>query len=785
MIYNNILETIGNTPLVKINRAIGDCKATVYCKLECFNPGQSAKDRVARYMLQSAEEKGLINPGATIIEATSGNTGLSLAMACRIKGYRCMLTITDKSSNAKIDLLKSMGADVIICPAKVKPEDPRSYYSRAKRLAAEIPNSYYVNQNFNLDNSESHYRTTGPEIWNDTKGKVTHLIVCAGTGGTISGTARYLKEQNPDIQIIGVDADGSVLMHYHKTGEFDKTKIKPYKIEGLGKTIMPKNVDFASIDRFIKVNDKDSAIAARSLAEKEAILVGYSSGAAFQALLQIKDELNKDDIVVVVCPDHGSKYLDKIYNESWMIEYGYNQEPEQIVQNKNEDILARKPGSLWKANQSGKFKVIRSRELNNHNQSGMDLFEKIKNNPGPLGQYAEQAEGYFIFPNLEGELGSRMQFRGQEVIVWSVNNYLGLGNHPEVREADAKAAEKWGLAYPMGSRMMSGNSTMHDQLENELAEFVQKPAAVLVNFGYQGIMSAVDCLTDRRDVIVYDAGCHACIIDGVRMNMGKRFAFEHNDVESLERCLKRAEKIVQSTGGAILVISEGVFGMRGEQGILKEIIELKSKYQFRVLVDDAHGFGTLGEGGRGAGVEQGVQDEIDIYFSTFAKSMASVGAFLASTPEVTRFLKYNMRSQIFAKSLPMPIVEGALKRLDMLRKDPGMKDKLWENANMLQDGLRGRGFDLGNTNSCVTPVYMHGSVTEATQLVYELREIHRIFCSIVVYPVIPKGLILLRLIPTTSHTKEDIDATLEAFTAIKTKLDSGAYKVDNIVQVAQ
>ena len=379
-----------------------------------------------------------------------------------------------------------------------------------------------------------------------------------------------------------------------------------------------------------------------------------------------------------------------------------------------------------------------------------------------------------------------MQFRGKEVIVWSVNNYLGLGNHPEVRKVDGEAAKKWGLAYPMGSRMMSGNSTMHDQLENELAEFVRKPAAVLVNFGYQGIMSAIDCLTDRRDVIVYDAGCHACIIDGVRMNMGKRFAFEHNDIESVERCLKRAEKIVQGTGGAILVISEGVFGMRGEQGILKEIVALKSKYNFRFMVDDAHGFGTLGEGGRGAGVEQGVQDEIDIYFSTFAKSMASMGAFLASTPEVTQFMKYNMRSQIFAKSLPMPIVEGALKRLDMLRSNPGLKDKLWENVNMLQDGLKKRGFDLGNTNSCVTPVYMNGSVPEATKLVFDLREIHKIFCSIVVYPVIPKGLILLRLIPTASHTEQDIEATLVAFSAIKSKLDSGAYRMDeNITMAAQ
>lgn len=406
----------------------------------------------------------------------------------------------------------------------------------------------------------------------------------------------------------------------------------------------------------------------------------------------------------------------------------------------------------------------------------MDLFEKFKNNRGHLGKWADIAEGYWIFPKLEGELGNRMTFNGKEVICWSINNYLGLGNHPEVREADTQATKDWGLAYPMGSRMMSGNTELHDQLENQLADFVQKEAAVLVNFGYQGILSSIDSLLGRKDVVVYDAESHACIVDGLRMHIGKRFAFQHNDMESLEKHLKSAEQIVAKTGGGILVISEGVFGMRGDQGKLKEIVELKKQYNFRLMVDDAHGFGTLGETGAGAGEFQGVQDEIDVYFATFAKSMASVGAFLAGDKDIIEYLKYNMRSQIFAKSLAMPVVVGAMKRLEMLRTNPEHKNRLWRNVTALQNGLKERGFDIGNTNSCVTPVYMHGSVEEAMALVHDMRENHRIFCSIVVYPVIPQGMILLRLIPTASHTMQDIEETLDAFSAVAEKLKAGVYQ---------
>lgn len=405
----------------------------------------------------------------------------------------------------------------------------------------------------------------------------------------------------------------------------------------------------------------------------------------------------------------------------------------------------------------------------------MDLFEKIKSNKGPLGRWADIAEGYYIFPRLEGELSNRMQFNGKEVICWSINNYLGLANHPEVREVDAAASKQWGLAYPMGARMMSGNSTLHDELERQLADFVGKESAVLVNFGYQGIMSAIDAMLDRQDVVVYDSESHACIVDGVRMHPGKRFAFQHNDIESLEKNLKRAEKIIEKTGGGILVISEGVFGMRGDQGKLREIVALKDHYNFRLLVDDAHGFGTLGKTGAGAGEEQGVQDGIDIYFSTFAKSMASVGAFLATDFDVMQFLKYNMRSQMFAKSLAMPVVAGNIKRLEMLREDPSHKDNLWKNVNNLQNGLKEAGFDIGNTNSCVTPVYLQGDERYAMAIVNDLREKYGIFCSIVVYPVIPKGIILLRLIPTAVHTQEDIDLTIEAFKGIREKMQQGAY----------
>jgi glycine C-acetyltransferase len=405
-----------------------------------------------------------------------------------------------------------------------------------------------------------------------------------------------------------------------------------------------------------------------------------------------------------------------------------------------------------------------------------DLFERIQNNKGPLGKWASQAEGYFVFPKLEGELGPRMQFGGKEVLNWSLNDYLGLANHPEVRKADADAASEYGAAYPMGARMMSGHTKYHEQLENELATFVMKESAYLLNFGYQGIMSTIDALVTKNDVIVYDVDAHACIIDGVRLHMGKRFTYRHNDLASMEKNLERANKLAEVTGGGILFITEGVFGMRGQQGKLKEIVAMKQKYNFRLLVDDAHGFGTLGETGAGAGEEQGVQDDIDVYFSTFAKSMANIGAFVAADKDIIDYLKYNLRSQMFAKSLPMIQVIGSLKRLDLLRNHPELKAKLWENVHTLQSGLRSKGFNIGDTNTCVTPVYLEGSVPEAMVMVNDLRENYGIFLSIVIYPVIPKGMILLRVIPTAPHTLDDINQTLVAFEAIREKLENGTYK---------
>ena len=405
-----------------------------------------------------------------------------------------------------------------------------------------------------------------------------------------------------------------------------------------------------------------------------------------------------------------------------------------------------------------------------------DLFDRIYKNKGPLGMWASQAEGYFVFPKLEGPISNRMKFKGKEVITWSINDYLGLSNLSEVRETDYKAAYDYGSAYPMGARMMSGHTDLHEKLENELAEFVEKESAYLLNFGYQGILSTIDALVGKNDVIVYDVDSHACIVDGVRLHIGKRFTYKHNDVLSLEKNLIRASKIIEQTGGGILVISEGVFGMRGEQGCLKEICELKKKFNFRFLVDDAHGFGTLGKTGAGAGEEQGVQDQIDVYFATFAKSLASTGAFIAGDSEIIEFLKYNMRSQMFAKSLQMQLVIGALKRLELIKTRPEFKQKLWENVNLLQSGLKERGFDIGSTQSCVTPVYLKGSIPEAMALVKDLRENYHIFCSIVVYPVIPKGLILLRLIPTASHNINDINETLDAFSSIRKKLEKGVYK---------
>jgi glycine C-acetyltransferase len=415
-----------------------------------------------------------------------------------------------------------------------------------------------------------------------------------------------------------------------------------------------------------------------------------------------------------------------------------------------------------------------------------DIFEKLLRNAGPLGQHRKRAHGYFAFPKLEGEIGNRMKFRGKDMVVWSLNNYLGLANHPEIRKTDADAAARFGLALPMGARMMSGNSDYHEQLERELAAFEGKEDAILMNFGYQGIMSAIDAICGRHDVIVYDAESHACIIDGLRLHPGHRYVFKHNDLEDFEKQMERASALIekQKTGG-ILVITEGVFGMAGDQGKLKEIVALKSKFEFRLLVDDAHGFGTLGKTGAGAGEEQGCQEGIDLYFSTFAKSMASIGAFMAGDKDIIDFIRYNIRSQIFAKSLPMPIVIGNLKRLELLQTQPELKERLWKNALKLQAGLKEKGFDIGNTNTMVTPVYMKGGVEEATAMVMDLRENYHIFCSIVVYPVIPKGHIIYRLIPTAVHTDQDIEETLNAFSETKAKLDAGAYKVEMIPDMAQ
>ncbi|MDG4946347.1 aminotransferase class I/II-fold pyridoxal phosphate-dependent enzyme [Weeksellaceae bacterium KMM 9713] len=406
----------------------------------------------------------------------------------------------------------------------------------------------------------------------------------------------------------------------------------------------------------------------------------------------------------------------------------------------------------------------------------MNIKERIKKQPGPLGQFADYGEGYFVFPELEGPIGPRMKFQGKDVIFWSANDYLGLCNHPEVKKADAEAAAEYGMFYPMGARAMSGETDKHKELEKNLAEFVGKENAYLLNFGYQGMVSIIDALAGKDDVIVYDIDSHACIVDGVRLHMGKRFTFQHNDIESFAKMMKRADRIAKENGGGILVITEGVFGMRGQQGKLKEIAAFKEQYDFTLLVDDAHGFGTLGETGAGAGEAQGVQDKIDVYFSTFAKSMAGFGAFVAADNEYIRFLKYNMRSQIFAKSLTMPMVIGGLKRLELLRTRPEIKAKLWENVNKLQTGLKERGFNLGDTNTCVTPVFLPGEVLEGTIMVKDLRENYGIFTSIVVYPVIPKGMILLRLIPTAAHTDAEIEETLDAFDAIHDKLVNGVYK---------
>jgi glycine C-acetyltransferase len=410
----------------------------------------------------------------------------------------------------------------------------------------------------------------------------------------------------------------------------------------------------------------------------------------------------------------------------------------------------------------------------------VDIFDKIKKNPGPLGQYQKDAHGYLTFPKLEGEISNRMKFRGKDVLVWSLNNYLGLANHPEIRKADADAARDWGLGNPMGARMMSGNSVYHEQFEEELAKFVFKEDAILLNFGYQGMHSAIDAILGRNDVCIYDSEAHACITDGVRLHQGKRIVYPHNDIEKLETFLQRAERIVAETGGGILVITEGVFGMAGDQGKLKEIVELKKKYNFRLFVDDAHGIGTLGKTGAGTGEEQGCQDGIDLYFGTFAKSFASIGGFIAADEYVIDFLRYNTRSQIFAKSMPMPLVIGGLKRLELMR-DPSHKEKLWKITNALQSGLRENGFNIGRTNTCVTPVFLSGGPYEAANVIMDIRENFGIFCSMVIYPVVPKNVIMLRLIPTAVHTLEDVNYTIETFKKVKDKLENGIYAKDKVL----
>ncbi len=414
-----------------------------------------------------------------------------------------------------------------------------------------------------------------------------------------------------------------------------------------------------------------------------------------------------------------------------------------------------------------------------------DLFEKMKKDAGPLGSHLKRAHGYFAFPKLEGELGNRMFFRGKEKIVWSLNNYLGMVNHPKAREIDGTSAAKYGLGNPMGSRMMSGNTALHERLEEVLADFVSREDAMLLNFGYQGVMSCIDTLVNRHDIIVYDGEAHACLVDGVRLHIGYSYKFKHNDIEDCEKQLQRATVMAKKTGGGILLITEGVYGMSGTQGKIKEIVDLKEKYNFRLLIDDAHGFGSMGPTGAGSDEEQGCQKDVDLYFSTFVKSMGSIGAFIAGPKDVIDYLRYNVRSQIYAKSLPIAVVDGMLTRMEMLKTMPELREKLWHIVSRLQSGLKEKGFDIGETNSPVTPVYMKGGLPEATNMVMDIRENYNIFCSVVVYPVIPKGEIIFRIIPTAAHTDEDVDITLKAFEETKKKLDAGEYKAEDIPDMSE
>lgn len=419
----------------------------------------------------------------------------------------------------------------------------------------------------------------------------------------------------------------------------------------------------------------------------------------------------------------------------------------------------------------------------------MDIFDKISKNRGPLGQYQKVGHGYFMFPKLEGQIKPKMIFRGKEVLTWSLNNYLGLANHPEIRKVDAEAAKEWGLAYPMGARMMSGQTSKHEELESKLADFVGKEDSFLLNYGYQGMVSIIQSLTNRHDVVVFDSEAHACIMDGIWLHKaagGKSFIFPHNDIAKCELMLERATKIVDGSGGGILVVTEGVFGMAGDLGKLKDIAGLKKKFSFRLLVDDAHGFGTMGATGAGTGEHFGVQDEIDLYFSTFAKAMAGIGAFVAGKEDVVNFLRYNMRSQTYAKSLPMPMVIGALKRLELLKTNPELREKLWKIVHALQKGLKEKGFNLGRTESSVTPVFLSGvTLQETTNLVMDLRENYHVFCSIVIYPVVPKDVVMLRIIPTASHSIDDVNYTIKAFSEIQEKLKAGKYKSEKIASLFQ
>jgi len=413
----------------------------------------------------------------------------------------------------------------------------------------------------------------------------------------------------------------------------------------------------------------------------------------------------------------------------------------------------------------------------------VDIFEKVIANKGPLGQYADQGYGYYSFPKLEGQISNKMIFKGKECIVWSLNNYLGLANHPEVREADTKGAADWGMGYPMGARMMSGQTEYHLELERQLAKFEGKESTYLLNYGYMGMVSIIDSLLDRHDVVVYDSQAHACILDGLRLHMGKRFVYPHNDMESFEKQLMRAKKLTDETGGGILVITEGVYGMSGDLGNLKGMLALKDQYNFRLLIDDAHGFGTMGPTGKGTSEHQQVMDKVDVYFGTFAKAMAGIGAFVASDKQIIKSLAFKMRSQIYAKSLPMPMVVGAMKRLELIKTRPELREKLWIIVKALQSGLKENGFDIGNTASPVTPVFLKGGVGEATQVIYDLRENYRVFCSGVIYPVVPKGVIMLRLIPTAVHTMEDVEYTIDTFKIVKQKLVAGSYSIGGVPSV--